>query len=492
MPPTVTPAATYSDTHHAVSRLVLFTLCACVMAAQSMVAAVNLAIPKLAASTLQPTAEQQLWIVDAYVIVFAALLIPAGALGDRYGRRGALLSGLGLFSVGAITSALAPHAAVLIAGRALSGAGAALIMPATMSILVQLSGTPQARAKALAAWTLSVGLGGALGNIGSGLLQQYLPWQALFWAIAPITAALTVLVWRVTPRTPRRAASPDPIGTVLLTAGSTAILYGIIEGPGDGWTAPAVLAGFATGALLLAAMVIHSRRVPHPLVDPGLFRSHTLRVALLGTAASFFGLFALFFVNAQYLQIVKGFSAAPAGLAVLPVTVGMILVPRLAVRIEARIGPRLPAAGGLAVLGISLLVLATASAATPYPVYALYLLVLSAGFGLCAPVLTGGVVTGLPREQSGLGAGLNTAAREFGAALGVAVIGVALGAHAGHRLDAVAFTDGMGRGLGLIGAVVLLAAAVVAIGLRPSRTHGSAGHHQPRATGTQPPAAPTP
>ncbi len=448
-------------------RAVLLAMCACIMVAQSMVAAINLAIPLLAASSLDPSAAELLWAVDAYVIAFAALLIPAGAIGDRYGRKGALLAGLGLFAAGALTSALAAHPAELIVGRAVSGAGAALIMPATMSILVQLSPDVRTRASALAAWTLSLGLGGALGNIGGGLLQQYLPWQALFWVMVPAGLGLLVLVAAVTPKTPRREANQDPLGAVLLTAGSTAVLYGIIEGPSHGWGSVEVLAGFALGAVLLAALIWHSLRSPHPLIDPRVFRSRRLSVAVLGTGTTFFGLFALFFVNSQYLQYVKGFSAAAAGLAIVPLTIGMIIVPRFAVRLEARLGPLIPAAGGLVLIGAGLLAVATADASTPYPLYAVYLVLLSFGMGFAAPVLTHGVMANLPADRSGMGAGLNSAAREFGAAAGVAVIGTIMASHAGDGAHhPAAFADSMGVGLGIIGVLVLLAAGVVALGYR--------------------------
>lgn len=452
-----------------IPRAIVLTLCACVALAQSMVASVNLAIPLLTSSPLHPGGEQLLWTVDAYVIVFAGLLIPAGALGDRYGRKGALLTGLALFAAGSLLSAAAPNMALLIAGRAVSGAGAAFIMPATMSILVGLAPDAMARAKALAAWTLAVGLGGTLGNIGGGLLQQYLSWRALFWVVVPLAALLALTVLRVVPRTPRRAAAPDPFGALLLTLGATAILYGIIEGPGRGWGAPEVLAGFALGAVLLAVLVAYLLRAAHPLVDPRVFRSRPLRIALLGTAASFFGMFALFYVNAQYLQYAKGYSPALTGLGITPAALGMMVMPRYAVRIQMRYGPRLPAAGGLALIALGLLAMATATPGTPYPLYALYLIVLSSGMGLCAPVLTTGVIAGLPAEQVGMGAGLNTAAREFGAALGVAVVGTALAGHAHAVADPAAFADAMGTGLALVGSVVLLAAATVALGYRTAR-----------------------
>ncbi|MCU7821294.1 MFS transporter [Kitasatospora sp. DSM 101779] len=450
-------------------RSTLFAMCACVLVAQSMVAAINLMIPQLAASALHPSPGALLWTVDAYVIVFAGLLIPAGACGDRWGRRRALLAGLALFAGGACLSAAGGplgSVAALIAGRAVSGAGAALVMPATMAVLVHLAG-PERRVQALASWTLAVGLGGLAGNVGGGLTAQYLPWQALFWAMVPLSALLAAAVLRTVPELPRHAATPDPAGSALLIAGTAAVLYGIIEGPSHGWFSVPVLAGFAAGAALLATFTWYGLAARRPLVDPRVFRSRRLRAAVLGTAASFFGLFALFFVNSQFLQYAKGYSPARTGFAIVPLTVGMALVPRFAGRLQARHGVRWVAGGGLALIGAGLLGVSTAGPDTPYPLYALWLLLLSAGMGLSAPGLTHAVVSELPPAQAGLGAGLNTAARELGAALGVAVVGTVLASRAGGAGHGPAeFTAGMATGLRVVAVPVLLAAVAVLAGLR--------------------------
>ncbi|MCX5126546.1 MFS transporter [Streptomyces sp. NBC_00347] len=462
----------------ALTRTALLVLCACVLVAQGMVAAVNLLIPQLAASSLHPTSGQLLWAVDAYVIVFAALLIPAGALGDRYGRKGSLLAGLGLFAAGGAVSAVAAGPAVLIAGRGLCGAGAALIMPATMSVLVHLS-PPELRGRALATWTLSAGLGGLAGNVVGGLAGQYLTWRALFWAVVPLAALLALAVARTVPRTPARTdAAVDPAGAALLAGALFAVVYAIIEGPSYGWGSARVLGAFGAGAVLLAVFTGHALRAARPLLDPRIFASRRLRAGALGIGAAFFGLFALFFVNAQYLQYAKGFSPARAGLAIVPLTLGMALVPRLGARLQERTGPRLPVGSGLGLIGGGLLLVSTADAGTPYALYALYLLVLSAGTGLCAPALTLTVVCELPAHQAGLGSGLNTAARELGAALGVAVVGTVLASRFhGVPRDAAqvaVFTDAMGSALRVAAVVLLLAAVAVIAGYR-GRTATASG-----------------
>ncbi|MBK3571437.1 MFS transporter [Streptomyces sp. MBT62] len=442
---------------HALKRSTLFTLCACVLVAQSMVAAINLLIPQLSSSSLHPSGTELLWTVDAYVIVFAGLLIPAGALGDRHGRKGALLAGLALFAAGAATSALAQNPATLIAGRGLSGAGAALITPATMSILVHLS-APENRARAMGSWTLSLGLGGLAGNLGGGLVGQFLSWRALFGAMVPLAALLALAVVLTTPRTERAAHSNlDPAGTLLLTTGLVAVLFGIIEGPTYGWTSPRIVTAFAAGAVLVSAFTLHALRSRTPLLDPRVFTSPALRAATLGTATGFFGLFSLFYVNSQYLQGIKGYGAAVTGVAIVPLTIGMALVPKLAVRWSHR--PRPVIGTGLALIGLGLLGASTADAGTPYWTYACWLLVISAGTGLSMPALTVGVVTSLPPHQTGLGSGLGTSARELGAALGVAVTGTILAAHPD-------LADGMGPALRTVALIVLAATGVVVLGHR--------------------------
>ncbi|MET9701014.1 MFS transporter [Streptomyces sp. NPDC006529] len=457
----------------------MLVLCACVLVAQAMVAAVNLLIPQLAASSLRPAPGELLWAVDAYVIVFAALLIPAGALGDRYGRKGALLAGLGLFAAGGALSALAVSPAVLIAGRGLCGAGAALIMPATMSVLVHLS-PPERRGQALATWTLSAGLGGLAGNVGGGLVGEFLTWRALFWAVVPLGVLLALVVARTVPRTPARPdAAVDPLGALLLAGALFAVVYGIIEGPSLGWASARVLGAFGAGAALLAVFTGCALRAARPLLDPRIFASRRLRAGALGIGAAFFGLFGLFFVNAQYLQYAKGFSPALTGLAIVPLTVGMVLVPRLGARLQQRTGPRPLAGAGLALIGAGLLMVSTVDAGTPYPVYACYLLVLSAGTGLCAPALTLTVVAELPVHQAGLGSGLNTAAREIGAALGVAVVGTVLASRFhGNPQDpaqVAAFTDAMGVALRTVAVALLAATVAVVVGYRGGTRPGAHG-----------------
>ncbi|PJN39894.1 MFS transporter [Streptomyces sp. CB02959] len=454
-------------------RSVTAAMCACVLVAQSLVAAMNLAIPKIAASGLHPTPAQLLWIVDSYVLVFAGLLIPAGALGDRYGRKGTLLTGLAVFGTGTLVSALAPTLPVLLTGRAVSGAGAALLVPATMSVLLHAS-PPGRKAAAVAVWSLAIGVGGMAGNAGGALILQYLPWQGLFWGYVPLAVLLLAWVARSAPRVPRQTAALDLPGSALLALGSFALLFGIIEGPGLGWASAPVLGAFALALLLFAVFVRHGLRAAHPVLDPRLFRLPRLRAGTAGIAVGFFGMFALFYVNAQFLQYVKGYPPLRTGFAIVPLAFGMMAVTRYGMRLAQRIGEARTSGAALLLVAVGLLLLATADAGTPYLRYLAYLLVMAVGAGLALPTLSHAIVASVPAHQAGMGSGLQGAARELGAALGIAVVGTALSvryaAGTGHGTStAAAFTDAAALGYRIAAAVVLVVGAAVTVGLRSRR-----------------------
>ncbi|MFI0790000.1 MFS transporter [Streptomyces lydicus] len=454
-------------------------MCACVLVAQSLVAAMNLAIPKIAASGLHPSAAQLLWIVDTYVLVFAGLLIPAGALGDRLGRKGVLLTGLGVFAAGTLLCALANGIPVLLAGRAVSGAGAALLVPATMSVLLHAA-PPGRTARAVAAWSTAVGVGGMAGNAGGALILQYLPWQALFCAYVPLALALLAWVAAVAPRVPRQTAVLDLPGSALLVLGATALLFGVIEGPGLGWTSAAVTGSFALAVVLFAVFVRHGLRAAHPVLDPRLFRIPRLRAGTAGIALTFFGMFALFYVNAQFLQYVKGYSPLQTGCAIVPLALGMLAVTRYGMRWARRAGEARAVGGGLVLIAAGLLLLSTADAGTPYARYLAFLLVMSVGAGLAMPTLSHAIVASVPARRSGMGSGLQGAARELGAALGIAVVGTVLSvrfaAGTGHGAGTVAaFTDATALGYRIAAGVVLVVGGAVVAGLRTRARSAPAG-----------------
>jgi EmrB/QacA subfamily drug resistance transporter len=458
---------------------ILLLMSTCATMTLSLVAAINLAIPKLAASHLRPSSAELLWIVDAYVLVFACLLIPAGAFGDRHGRKGALLGGLALMAAGCLVCALAPGVAVLLTGRVTTGVGAALVMPATLSLSIQAF-PPARRPHAIATWTAATGLAGVFGNIGGGLILEYLPWQGLFWVMVPLAVALAVLSARLAPRSERHPATLDLPGAALLVLAFAALLYGIIEGPERGWTDVSVLGAFAGAVAVFAIFAVRAPRIEHPLVDPRVFRSGRLRAGVLGVTAAFFGLFALFFTNAQFLQYARGYSPILTGVAILPLAIGITLMSRWSVGLARRLGGRLVCTAGMFVMAGGLALLSCVGPGTPYLVYAGDLVVMSVGMGLAVPALSTGVISALPHGRVGLGSGLNGAAREIGSALGVAVLGTILTVrftervqpgHPAHSADAalarggeaarLAFADAVGVGYRVIAVILLLAGLLV-------------------------------
>jgi EmrB/QacA subfamily drug resistance transporter len=409
---------------------------ACVILTIALVAAINLAIPQLAASSLHPSPTQLLWIVDSYVIVFACLLIPAGALGDRHGRKGALLVGLAIFAAGCLAAALAPTSAVLIAARATTGVGAALVMPATLSLALQAA-PPDRRTHTIAVWTAATATAGVVGNLVGGLVLEYLSWQGLFWTVAPVALVLLVLTARLAPRGERHPAEPDLPGTALLIAGFVALLFGLIEGPERGWLSTTVLGTFAVAAVLVGAFVGYALRAAHPLIDPRVFvAAPRVRAGVVGVALTYFGLFALFYVNAQYLQYAKGYSPVLTGLAIIPLAFGMMVVSRVGIPLAQRFGVRPVVGTGLALLAAGLGLLSLAGPHTPYGPYAVALVVTAVGMGLTMPPLSAGILGSLPHSRAGLGSGLNSASREVGSALGIAVMGTVLAGRFTERLPA--------------------------------------------------------
>jgi len=436
-------------------------MCVSAIVLQSMVAGINLAIPSLAAGALHPSHADLVWIVDSYVLTFAGLLIPAGALGDRIGRRRAVLAGLLLFSAACLVSGLAVNSGMLIAGRALGGVAAALVQPATLSICLAVAPAGR-RAQTVATWTAAVAVGGIVGNLAAGGILDVASWRAFFLAFAPVAVVLVVLIAALVPEIPPHRARVAVTGTVLLVGALFALLYGIIEGPDRGWTSAPVLVAFLLAVLLSTGFVAHGLSSSAPLLDPRIFTRPAVRAGALGVGAGFFALFGLFFVNAQFLQDVKGYSTLRTGFAIGPVAVGMMIVAARGAALAARFGARRVVAVGLLAIAGGVLLLSTVTRTTPYPIYMVYLLVVATGLGISAPALTSAVLTGLPPEQAGLGSGVNSAAREVGAALGVAVIGTLLNSHDAWRSPA-AFTSGMATGYRVLaGVLVALTVVVVA------------------------------
>jgi EmrB/QacA subfamily drug resistance transporter len=425
--PTNTPssAVTVGDANHLGAARAVAVVAPAVVLAVGTVAAVNLAIPALGASKLAPSVSATAWIVDSYTLLFACLLIPAGALGDRFGRKPAMLWGLAAFALGSAIAAVAPSVGVLMAGRALSGVGAATVLPATLAVALNMV-EPSQRPRTVALWAGLTGIGGVLGNLGGGLAVQLGGWRALFWAAVPIAAlAGAVIAVGVRRQTPHR----DPVdagGALLLTVGSVALLYAIIDGPVDGWGSASVLGGFLAALLLLCGFVGYETRRARPMLDPRLFALPGVRAGALGITALFFAMFGLFYVNAQYLQDAKGYSPLLTGVCILPLALVMPVASARSVSLAKRFGARRTVVGGLLCVVAGLGLLSFATAATPYALYGALLALTGVGCGLSMAPLSGLMVHALPSSHAGVGSGLNGTTRELGSALGVAVLSTVL------------------------------------------------------------------
>ncbi|MGH9150813.1 MAG: MFS transporter, partial [Acidimicrobiales bacterium] len=386
------------------------------------VAGLNVALPSMQRD-LDATASALQWIIDSYALVFAALLLPAGALGDRFGRKQALMVGLVVFALGSVVSGVATSSGQVVVGRAVTGVGAALVMPATLSLIATIF-PPRERRRAIAMWAGFAGAGGALGPIVSGALLERYWWGSAVLVNVPVvlTVLVAVALFSPTSRDPR-ATPLDPAGSLLSLVGLGALVFGIIEGPERGWTSAPVTAAFAAAALGLVAFVAWERRTRHPMLPLGLFRDRRMSVGSAVVTVAFFVMFGLFFLFTLYLQFVRGYSPLSAGLSTLPLALMLVAVaPRSAVLAE-RMGTGAVMSAGFALVAAGFVVLALIGPATPYPVLAVALALLGAGMSLTAAPATGSIMSAVPSAKAGVGSAVNDTTRELGGALGIAVLG---------------------------------------------------------------------
>ena len=402
--------------------LILGSLCLCLVLVVATVSSLNVAIPTIARE-LKPSDTQILWIVDAYAVVFAGLLLFAGAIGDRFGRKGALLTGLVIFAAANVACSLAKEPTLLIGFRAVMGIGAALTMPATLSILTSVF-PPHERPKAIAVWAAFAGAGGAIGPVISGVLLAHFWYGSVFFVAVPLALIAFVMVALLAPSSREGIGAPlDPIGALLSMVGFSGLLFAIIEGPEEGWGSGLVIGAFAVAVAALAGFVTWERRNANPMLDMKLFANNRFSVSATGVTMTFMAMFSMFFVLAQYLQYVRGYSALRSGVGGLPFAVGMILVSPRAVAVAGRIGVRRTMIVGLSLVITGLLAFSFVTRTTPYIVIALCLLVMSAGMGLASPSMTAGIMSAVPRHKAGVGSAVNDTTRELGGAIGIAIVG---------------------------------------------------------------------
>jgi len=460
---------------------------------------VNVALPTFARD-LHASASGLQWIVDAYTLTFAALLLPAGAIADRYGRHRALAAGLVVFAAGSLAAAFTQTTSELIAARAVMGVGGAFIMPATLSIITAVFTDHAERTKAIGLWSAVSGLGVAIGPVAGGWLLAHFSWDSIFLVNLPIVAvALVAGHWLVPASRSAGAGRLDLAGAALSVAAFTGLTYTIIEAPSNGWLSARTLAFGAASVALLALFVAWEARAAHPMLPLRLFRNPRFTGAGLSITVLFFALSGVVFLSSQIYQFVLGYSPLAAGVRALPSAAALVVFSPVGAALAKRAGVRVPVTTGLAAVTAGLVVFSQASASSGYGHYVLAMVIVSAGIGLAMSAATSASMRELPPAMAGVGSAVNDTTRNMGSVLGVAVFGsiaasvfasrigggslgavvAAAGGRPGSGADvlhaaASAFVTGADRAV-LAGAIVVAAGLVVAFrAFRPARVAVSA------------------
>jgi EmrB/QacA subfamily drug resistance transporter len=405
-------------------QLVLAAMCVALATVVSAVSSLNVALPDLARD-LHATQTQLQWIVDAYAVVFAGLLLLAGALGDAFGRRHLLLGGLVVFSGAAGTALLIDSPGALIAVRAVMGLAAAAIMPATLSIITNVF-PPGERDRAVSIWAGVAGGSALLGLLVSGALLEIFAWDSIFGFSAVLGVIALVAAVRLAPNSTEEGARLDVTGGLISAAGLAILVYAIIEGPERGWTDSLTLTAFAVAALLLTAFVAWELRREQPLLDPRLFKLRGFGAGTASITVQFFAFFGFIFVMLQYVQFVLGYSPFVAGVALAPLAVAMMALSPRVPRLLERFGPAHVAPIGLLLMAGGFAVLSTAGQGSSYWLLLAGLVPLGVGMALATTPATTAIVSSLPQAKQGVASAVNDLAREVGGALGIAVLGSAL------------------------------------------------------------------
>jgi EmrB/QacA subfamily drug resistance transporter len=517
-------AGTVGSPRPVARRSALVVLCIAVLMVNLDNTILNVALPTLV-EKLNATTDQLQWIVDAYAMVFGGTLLTAGSLADRYGRRRLFALGLVTFGVGSLGAAFSGSVDPLIAWRAVMGVGAAMTIPAGLATINELFSEPAQRAKAVGAWSGTMGLGIAIGPVVGGLLLSRFWWGSVFLVNVPVAIAGVVGTLLLVPESRSRTVRvPDPWGALLSIAGLGLVLWAVIEGPDRGWTSPAVLGVGAGGIVLVAAFLAWENRIDHPLLPLSYFRSRRFSAPV---AALFLGVFSLFgglFVVTQFLQFDLGYTPLEAGVRLLPISAGLALGALASARLVRWCGSKLIAAGGLACIVAGLTQIASVSTvASTFHQQLPGMILIGLGAGLLIPTATDSVLGALDPDDAGVGSATNSTSLQVGGAVGVAVIGSVLSTHyqhamraalAGHALPAtaahailgsiggaliVARTAGGALGTALahaaragfmtgyhaatiVGAAVTLAAVILALATIPSRAMPGRRH---RAVGDE-------
>ncbi len=402
--------------------VIILVVCLALATVVAAMASLNVALPDIARDTHASQTELT-WVIDAYSLAFASLLLPGGGLGDRYGRRVALIVGLAIFGGGSAVAMTTTSATELIALRAILGVGGALVMPATLSTITSTF-PASGRTRAVSIWSAVGGGAAILGLLASGALLVVFSWRSIFGLnVVLATIALIGTLIFVPESADPDAPRLDVCGAVIAVAALVALVFSVIEAPTYGWLAPRTLGGLILAFGLIAVFILWELRQRNPLLDPRLFRNRQLTTGSMSIFVQFFAFFGFTFIGMQYLQLVRGDSPLLAAVQILPLAATMVPTSRLAPQLTARYGTRVVCAGGLTLVGAGMAIIAQCGTDTPYALMAAGLIVLGVGMGAAMTPATSAITEAVPRAQQGIGSALNDLSREVGGATGIAVIG---------------------------------------------------------------------
>jgi EmrB/QacA subfamily drug resistance transporter len=400
------------------------------------ITAVNVALPSIGAQ-MDASLSWLQWTVSAYTVVMASLLLFSGSMADRLGRKRTLVIGLSVFSLASLLCSLAPSVKLLVVFRVLQGVGASMLNPVAMSIITNTFTDPRERAQAVGVWGAVFGASMALGPIVGGALVSSAGWESIFLMNIPLGLAAMMLTLRFVPESkalrPRRF---DPVGQILVIVVLASITYGIIEAPNAGWTSPAILMAFGAAAIALLGLLRYEPRREQPLIDLRFFRSIPFSSSIALSVAAFASFGGFLFLNTLYLQDLRGLSPVEAGLTIVPIALMTVILSPISGRMVGRSGPRTP----LVIAGIAsflaCLMLVDIGPETPFAWLIAAYVVFGIGFGFVNAPITNAAVSGMPREQAGVAAALATTSRQFGQAIGVAIVGAIVSSSAGGSTEA--------------------------------------------------------
>jgi EmrB/QacA subfamily drug resistance transporter len=384
---------------------------------------VNIALPALRTDLGAGTSGLQ-WVLDAYALVLASLLILAGSIADRVGRRRTFQTGLAVFTAGSVLCSLAPGLGWLIAARTVQAVGGSMLNPVAMSIITNVFVEPRERARAIGVWGAVVGLSMAVGPLLGGVLVDGFGWRSIFWINLPVGVAAILLAARFVPES--RAPHPrriDPVGQVLVLVLMASLTYGIIEGPATGWDSAESIGCFALSVAALAGLIGYELRRVEPLLDPRFFRSVPFSGATVVAVCAFGALSGFLFLTTFYLQEVRGYSPLHAGLYTLPMALMTVLFAPLSGRLVGARGARLPLILAGSAMTLAMVPMTRLTGHTPDALLLAVFVLFGVGFGLVNAPITNTAVSGMPRAQAGVAAAVASTSRQVGASLGVAVIG---------------------------------------------------------------------